>query len=152
MSDKILVKEEKLEHMLIRWEIDPQAIDFAMRVYLEEKPPVLVRLFLEIIQDFMYFDDEVLDEYKGGAFYKGDTMILTHLGCVLPATEEDLKKNIEIIEKNKEGIVKIYEGAWEEHMKVLHNIDASWEKIKKLEEEFFKLVWKGKSKNEGRGD
>jgi len=146
MSEKkaklILIKEFALNNMIIKWYASPLYVDFGIYVFLKEKPPALVRLILEYFYNFTYNTEPVekIEGYEGGEFYYGEGIALTHLGCTIPVDDKDIENNTKIIEKNKEGLAKFYEGVWSEVMTILKKIDDNWEKIKEINQKFFEML------------
>lgn len=133
----IIVKDIELRNLRIRWVINPEIIDFGMYVYLKQEPPVLIRLYLEYVEGMLYEKDppHAPEGYDGGSFYIGDGTVLVNLGCTIPSSDEELKKNLEIINKNKDGLMKIYEGIWGDLIKKIKNIDEKWDKLVELDRE-----------------
>ena len=134
----LTLKEIELKHAVVKYKVDLKRVDFGLHVLFKEEPPRVATILL-LHNTPMFGDERPCEEGYKYELYYGEGTVLVHLGCVVPSGDEDLDKNKELVEKNKEGLVKMYDGIFDKYLKAVKAMDENWDELKKLDEKFASL-------------
>ena len=136
MSEKekhlVTLKEIELEHCVIKYKVDLKNVDFGIYVLWKEKPPAIVDLIADLKSLFIY--EHPSEKGYAHEYYYGEGVVLTHLGCYIASKDEDIEKNREIVERNKEGLVKLYDDIFRDAIAFVKTINDNWDTLREINE------------------